>query len=189
MKSLHEQIQALYKTVLEDKKSNKNVIDLPYIYITRNNNSLNPICRKVGCSGKDDDKGSEDIIKKLQRYSTPVPDNWECYVVIWLTCNGSEAVDYELDFIEELGKENRYNNKELFKNLSDTDVIAAIANFMANDGNDNNYDNIHSFTIDGKHVTKEQFKKDYLYESGMRIQYQFTKAARRGLVRNARSPL
>ena len=65
MKSLHEQIQALYKTVLEDKKSNKNVIDLPYIYITRNNNSLNPICRKVGCSGKDDDKGSEDIIKKL----------------------------------------------------------------------------------------------------------------------------
>ena len=65
MKSLCEQIQALYQTILEDKNSNKSAVDLPYIYITHNNNSLNPICRKVGCSGKDDDKGSENIIKKL----------------------------------------------------------------------------------------------------------------------------
>ena len=100
---------------------------MPYLYITHINKSLKPQCCKVGYSGKDDFKGSEDILKKLRRYSTPLPDDWRLHAMLFFDCDAHDMRKYEDQLFDALAKHgSRIDGKELFEMRNDKDIDTAI---------------------------------------------------------------
>lgn len=128
---LHEQIKSwikAFKSIDEDKhmpKDDEKLSHCPYLYVTCKNTSLNPPCRKVGMSY------GERISTKLHRYSTPVPQNWQLYAIVFINPNAAFDKKDEDDFIDEISNngKNRLSNKELVKSDDDT-VNRGIVQFI-----------------------------------------------------------
>ena len=137
-----------------------------YLYVTCQNKSLNPPAIKAGISGikrPEDPYQSEDVYKKLNRYSTTLPQNWQLFAVIDIgnVANSREQLEKcEKDFfkcIEDEGGE-RIGSKELFKDIDKACIAKAIEQFVENYGGQNKI-NVSYQTIKEKTMKKQYTKK------------------------------
>ena len=143
MKTLEEQVNECIRQIALNEGDNE-LASLPYLYVTEINNSLNPACCKVGYSGRDDGKGSEDIKTKLNRYSTPVPDDWKLHAMIVLKCDSDDARQYEKHFIKSFKAHGEQKDKkELFNVKKNEDIDSAVIEFINDVKEDGNIKDVY----------------------------------------------
>ena len=125
-KTIDEQVRewAMSLSKLHEDDNREDMTDCPYLYVTMPNTSLNPPCRKAGKSD------GERIRRKLERYSTSVPQNWEPYAVVFVDKRFQMPDEMESDFIDCISGNSQLTGKELIKKRTDDEINKGIDEFL-----------------------------------------------------------
>lgn len=125
-KTIDEQVRewAMSLSKLHEDDDREDMTDCPYLYVTMPNTSLNPPCRKAGKSN------GERIHRKLERYSTPVPQNWVPYAVVFVDKRFQVPDEMENDFIDCISGNSQLTGKELIKKRTDDEINKGIVEFL-----------------------------------------------------------